>query len=65
MNRPNLSVFPDRHPQPTGMNPYRGKAWLAIVACRGLEPPRRRYERPMQPITPSRDISIFPLSNSQ
>ena len=27
-----------------------------FVACRGFEPPRRRYERPMQPITPSRDM---------
>jgi hypothetical protein len=27
-----------------------------LVACCGFEPPRRRYERPMQPITPSRNM---------
>ena len=24
-----VSVSPERHPQPTGMSPYRSKAWLA------------------------------------
>jgi len=36
---------------------YRNQ--VTAVACRGFEPPRRRYERPMQPITPSRDIILF------
>lgn len=37
-----------------------------LVACRGFEPPRRVYETPMQPITPSRPANVnikFELPN--